>query len=152
MKVRNDVVSYQMELTPLLNQKGDIVLLYLKDDINYLLRDKNQNFFNVFPKISIEYYKFLKENQLIDQIRDTYQMMKETDDVDMLRESESMEKYIDSFMKLEYVTEDITNEGVLSINHNESSFIWIITQPEWIAHLSNNQYKIMVNLTFREDK
>ena len=150
--MNEEVVSYQMKLTPLFNEQDEIVLLYLKDNIDNLLRDKNRNLFNVFPTISIESYKFLKENTLISQIRDAYNKMIENNESVISTESESMEKYIDAFKELEYITEDITNKGVLSINRNESSFIWIINQPEWIVHLSNHQYKIMVNFTFTEEK
>ena len=152
MEFKNNVVSYQMELTPLFSKQGEIVLLYLKDSIDEFLDWYKEGDFTVFPKISIEYYQFLKENQVIHRIRDVYHKMIEDNVDSILKEQGSMTRYVDSFMNLEYIADDITEEGILHINRNEFSFVWLITQSEWINQLANNQYKIMVNLTFKEEK
>lgn len=152
-------VRYEIQLTPLFNEQGELVLLYLEDKFDELWMYQDNSKEQLSYEIQIEYVSFFNEDERIKQLRQVYQLMKEKDglDEDSLEESSELiewniPQYVDSFLNLETVIEDITDKGTLRINNDSTSFLWLITQPEWLERLAKNQYRVMVNIVTKGDE
>lgn len=158
--------GYQTQLTPLFNEQGEVVLLYLKDDIkNYqnALR-KGEEIIDPFYEFRIKYHHFPEEDELIRRIKDEYERMEKRNGVILEdnkghevylsgleyykwateEEKMSLEQYIDSFL---YRMTEITKAGTLWVSDTHDSLVWFIDSSKWIKRLAINQYRVEVSVT-----
>ena len=146
---------YEMSLTPLFNKQGEVVLLYLKDKFDELWMCQHPLKEPWLYEVKIETLSFLKEDERITRLRQVYQSMKEQED-GLGESSERIEweipQYVDSFLNMETVIEDITDQGTLCINDDSTSFLWWTTDSEWLNRLARNQNRVMVNIMTKGDK
>lgn len=158
--------GYQTQLIPLFNEQGEVVLLYLQDDIkNYqnALR-KGKEIIDPFYEFRIKYHHFPEADELIRRIKDEYESMEKRNGVILEdnkghevylsgleyykwateEEKMSLEQYIDSFL---YRMTEITKAGTLWMNDTHDSLVWFIDSPKWIKRLAMNQYRVEVSVT-----
>ena len=159
--------GYQTQLTPLFNQHGEVVLLYLKDemkDYQNALKE-GEAIIDLFHGFRIKYQHLPEADELIYRIKREYEAMKEQDGVILEddnghemylsgleyyqwateEEKMTLEQYIDSFTH--HMMEDITEIGTLWLNDTHDSLVWFIDSPKWIKRLAKNQYRVEVSVT-----
>ena len=160
--------GYQTKLKPLFNERGEVVLLYLKDDIEYYQNSlrEGEEIIDPFYEFRITCRHFPEEDELICRIKNEYESMDKLNNVILEddkghevclsgleyykwatnEEKISIKQYLDSC--LNHITEDITNLGILWMSDNHDSLVWFIDSPKWIKVLANNQYCVEVDVTF----